>query len=102
MKSCARGIVALLLLLTPTFALAELAAKPNAYTEADRLREQLEWNQKTIAEPYKQIGNKNPAWDGEAIKFLEAAAQYFGRSGFGPLLEGESPKDELLLQLGEA
>src|SRR4051794_32831713 len=97
-----RATIALVLLLSPAFAKAELTAKPNAYTESDRLREQLEWNQKTIVEAYQQIGNKNPAWDTEAIKFLDAAAQHFGRSGFGPLLEGEAPKDELLITLGEA
>ena len=103
MRAFFRSCFALLLVLVcANFAFADLTAKPNAYTEHDRLREQLEWNRKTIVDAYNQVGNKNPAWDADANKFLDTAAQYFSTSGFGPILRSDPPKLPQLIELAEA
>src|SRR5215212_4231368 len=99
--SCRFGVAIAIVLLACRFSAADVSAKANAYTEHDRFREQMERNRKTILEAYREVGNKNAAWDAEAIKFLEAAVQYFGGSGFGPLVSANPPKREALIELAE-
>ena len=83
--------LAVALLLCPV-ALADLTAKPDAYTEADRHRETLEFNRKTLVDAYKEVGKKDPAWDEAAIKLLNACAVGFSSWSFDPLHRGEPPK----------
>jgi len=92
----------IVLLFAPALARAELAAKPNAYTEKDRHRECLEFNLKTLVDTYKSIGNKNSTWDEQAIKFLQTAAQHFADVGFSDMYLEKSPTWPQLIELGEA
>ncbi len=103
MSANGRVILALMLALVGRgVAVADLVAKPDAYTEKDRLREKVEYNRKTLVDAYKEVGKKNPAWDGEAIKFLDAAARHFGSASFGALHAEKSPTRAELVEMGKA
>src|ERR1041385_3773774 len=102
MRAIGRLSLALMLaLLAPQVGFADLTAKPNAYTENDRYKESLEFNQKTLVDSYKTIGNKNPAWDAEAIKFLELSSLHFASAGSGAFNHEKPPAWEQLIAAGE-
>jgi tetratricopeptide (TPR) repeat protein len=103
MRIAGQALVALtVILFAQATAAADLAAKPNAYTERDRHRETLEFHRKTLVDAYQQVGNKNPAWDEQAIKFLDSVAIAFSNFGFGAQHQGEARKLEDLIEQGKA
>ncbi|SIN78497.1 hypothetical protein SAMN05444166_0835 [Singulisphaera sp. GP187] len=47
--------------------------------QAQRRRDRLEWNRRTLGGAYDRVGKKAPRWDREARESLEAAALLFTR-----------------------
>ncbi|CAN5833264.1 hypothetical protein BH23PLA1_BH23PLA1_11980 [soil metagenome] len=55
---------------------------PKLVLQRDRAR--LDWNLQTIKGAYDRAGKKDPRWDDEALKTLEAAARHFSREDVSP------------------
>jgi len=71
-----------------------IPAGPDAYTEQDFRQAKLEWNRKTLAEAYQEVGERDPAWDEPALELLEMFARYFSEVS-------EAPTSEELLAAAE-
>jgi hypothetical protein len=56
------------------------ASDPKAYTYHDFTKVDRDYNRRTIVEPYKSGGKRDPKWDKEAVAALEALAERFTRA----------------------
>jgi hypothetical protein len=72
-----RRLVAAILVLMPA-AQAALPGgdDPKAYTEHDYRQDLLEFNTRTLAGAYQQVGHRDPKWDQPATDFLKTMARY--------------------------
>src|SRR4051794_38111280 len=102
MRRLSRLAFALPLILLAPRAFTDLTAKPNAYTEQDHFRESLEFNLKTLVDAYKTIGKNNPAWDQEAVRFLDASAKHFAAVNSQAVHRPPGPFLPELIKLAEA
>ncbi|MCI0685388.1 MAG: hypothetical protein L0Y71_25085 [Gemmataceae bacterium] len=48
--------------------------------QAQRYRDMLAWNQKTLRHAYDQVGMKDPRWDAAARQALDLAARFFSHA----------------------
>src|SRR6476660_7662524 len=73
-------------------------------TNRDYAQAMLEFNRRTLSEAYKQVGQKDPKWDDDAIKFLEGMALRFTVAGSASLFDDlpELPKDAQLIEWAES
>jgi len=74
-----------------------LPAGPDAYTEQDFCQAKLEWNRKTLAGAYQEVGDTDPAWDEPALELLEMFARYFSEVPGAPSSEELLAAAELLI-----
>ncbi|WP_406693998.1 hypothetical protein V5E97_23435 [Singulisphaera sp. Ch08] len=79
-----RYIVAVLtsLVIGVTVASADEKDRPipqNPEQQQKRYRDILAWNRKSLGDAYEKVGKKDPRWDEQARKALEAAARYFSQ-----------------------
>src|SRR4051812_46660064 len=67
-------------------------------TQHDYLKSLHAFNLRTTVGAYKEVGKRDPKWDDDAIKFLEATALYFTGAGTIPIYEipGSLEADQLL------
>jgi tetratricopeptide (TPR) repeat protein len=65
-------------------AIAPAAEKPGPatkpYTYIEYSRDLLDFNRKTVVEPYQKIGKRDPKWDAKAIAYLEEIVQQWTQS----------------------
>ena len=72
------ALFVLLLFLAPAASAAIPGADdPDATTQHDRLRSELDYNRRTLIDVYEEAGRQDPAWDADAAALLEMAAVYF-------------------------
>ena len=96
------------LLAAPARAVIPGADDPEARTGHDRLRDELDYNRRTLIDVYLDHGPHDAAWDADAQRLLEMAAIYFTYDGDEPVyLTGvDVPTDqamaEVALRLQEA
>ncbi len=81
------------------------ATQPEPFTHHDYLKARLEFNRRTMSEPYKQVGKHDPKWDADADAFLDRMALRLslGQSGdyIYTLPGAETVTTEQMLALGE-
>src|SRR5947207_5342737 len=89
MLSIHRWCGVLVLLVATSLASAKLGGvgADNSFTEHDYRKALLEYNRRTLAEAYKQVGQRDPKWDAAAIKFLDAMALHFTNSDASPIYQ---------------
>jgi hypothetical protein len=50
------------------------ADNPNAYTEKQYIEDLIAFHRRSMSEAYAQVGKRDPRWDENAVKFLDAMA----------------------------
>src|SRR2546430_14673238 len=68
------GYLSMFLAAHPAPAALPGADDPQAYTQHDWLRDHLEYNTRTLAGAYQEVGKHDAKWDAAATKFLKGTA----------------------------
>lgn len=85
-------------------ALAEIPRgnDPAAYTEHEFRRALLAFHQRTLAGAYREVGKRDPRWDGHAEALLDAMAVYFTYGGADARYRAQkSPTRDQALRLAQ-
>lgn len=79
------------------------ADRKDAYTQHDEIRAKLDFNRRTLARAYEQVGQRDAKWDDAALEFLDAIGLTFSYSGYNLMyVPGPIPPYEHLEKLGKA
>lgn len=75
------AVLLFLVVVCPAFAAIPNAGDPKAYTEHQYRKDTLNFNLRTTAGAYKEVGQRDPKWDTQAITFLEGVSKYMSYAG---------------------
>jgi hypothetical protein len=96
-------VVILFTLVNVAFCAIPGANDPHAYTARQYLQDELEFNRRTLAGIYKQVGHRDPKWDKQAIEFLDAMALRFVSTSYNYITRLDEPRPITELEkLGKA
>ncbi|HEX8522623.1 MAG TPA: hypothetical protein VF669_10235 [Tepidisphaeraceae bacterium] len=56
---------------------AAIPVTQSTYTQSRFAKSLHQFNRRTLVEAYKEVGNRNPKWDDDAVKFLDAMSRHF-------------------------
>ena len=78
------------------------AERKDAYTQHDEIRAKLDFNRRTLAKSYEQVGTRDPKWDDAALEFLDAIGLSYSYSGHNMIyMPGPVPSPAHLEKLGK-